>query len=223
MKKIKFVFLILCLLFLSGCVSKYELEINGNKFNESITTFIYDGDREKDLHDEGEFGGRIAALVDENVSNYPFFHNFDYAYKKKVEVIENYEKVNLKYQYSDIEFQESNAVKLCFQNYNFDIGEDNYNFDLNGYFYCLYNNDSLEIVVKTNNKVNNSNAHEIKGNKYIWRIDQNNFENVDIKINVSKENEMLKTFSIISFIVIITIITFVIFYIVKRRKKMNEI
>ena len=43
--------LLLLTIILCGCTSKYELTIDGNKFSEKITTYIYSGDRENDLFD----------------------------------------------------------------------------------------------------------------------------------------------------------------------------
>ena len=82
MKLSKKFILLISLLILSGCTSKYQLKINGNKFEETITTFIYDGDREADLYDGIESGNRIDAYIDRDV--YPFFENYDKVYKKKI-------------------------------------------------------------------------------------------------------------------------------------------
>ena len=120
MKKFKFIFVVFSLLFISGCTSTYELNIDGNQFSETITTFIYSGDREADLNDGIESGQRIDAFVDRDV--YPFFNNYDYVYKKEVKKIDdNSEQVKLKYKYSASEYEKSNAVNLCFEKRNLEF------------------------------------------------------------------------------------------------------
>lgn len=221
MKKIKIILLSISLVFVSGCVSKYELEIDGNEFSETVTTHIYAGDREFDLYEGIESGNRIDAYVDRDV--YPFFANYDYIYEKNVKKIDDYEQVELKYNYTDNEYKDSNAVNLCFENRNFNIEKNYYDIDLSGYFYCLYNNETLDIIIKTKNKVIDNNADEVIKNKYIWHITQDNFKDVSIKFQVSKKKEInnLYLYAIIS-LVIITLITVLILFL-KIKKKNNEI
>lgn len=218
----KIIFVFLCLFILSGCTSIYELKIEGNEFNETITTYIYPGDREYDMslfEDTLDYGDRIEAFI--NRDSYPFFENYDIIYDKNIEKIENYEKVQLKYKYTAEEFKKSNAINLCFHNFDFEEEEDKYIINLSGYFYCLYNNESLDIIIETKNKVFENNANEVDGNKYIWHINQENYKDIDIKINMSnkKSNTLLY---LITIAICLAMILFIISLIIKRRKESNK-
>lgn len=221
----KIIFIFLCLFILTGCTSIYELKIEGNEFNESITTYIYQGDREYDmslLEGTLDYGDRIEAFV--NSDSYPFFENYDFVYNKSVEKIENYEKVELKYKYTAEQFKKSNAINLCFHNFNFNEEEDKYIIDLSGYFYCLYNNESLDIIIETKNEVFENNANEVDGNKYIWHINQENYKDVDIKINMSnkKSNVVLNSTKMIIVLILIMVTTVIFALIIKKRKESNK-
>lgn len=223
MKKIVFIFL--CLFILSGCTSKYELKIDGDQFDETITTYIYPGDREYDMsqfEDTLDYGDRIEAFI--NRDSYPFFENYDFIYDKKVEKIEDYEKVQLKYKYTAEEFKKSNAINLCFHNFDFKEEKDRYIVNLGGYFYCLYNNTSLDVIIQTKNEVFENNANEVDDNKYIWHINQDNYKDVNIYINISnkKSNDQLYMILFGATLSLIIIIIIVVFFINKRRKEINE-
>lgn len=220
MKLSKKFILLISLLILSGCTSKYQLKINGNKFEEKITTFVYDGDREADLYDGIESGNRIDAYIDRDV--YPFFENYDKVYKKKILKTGDYEKVTLNYHYKDAEYKNSNAVNLCFENRNFNIEKDYYDINLTGYFYCLYNNENLDIEIETSNKVLNNNADEKNGNKYIWHINQNNYKDVDIKMQVNKKSKYSKLYAFLTISIIILVLVVIILLVLKKVKKSNR-
>lgn len=215
----------LCLFILSGCTSQYELKIDGDQFNETITTYIYSGDREYDMSlFEGtlDYGDRIGAFMTDD--SYPFFQNYDFVYDKKVEKIADYEKVQLKYKYTAEEFKKSNAINLCFQQFQFNEEKDRYIINLSGYFYCLYNNESLDIMIETKNEVFQNNADEVNNNKYIWHITKENFKDVEISLNLSKNKSKgtVILISIVLSIVIGFIITFLILSILKKKSKANQ-
>lgn len=221
MKNIKIILILLATFLLSGCASTYELEIDGENFNEKITTYIYQGDRENSMYDDESTAGRIDAFVERDV--YTYFEDYTSVYEKSVSVINDYEQVVLNFKYKAEEYKNSNAINLCFENKVFEIEEENYNIDLTGYFYCLYDNDSVSIEIKTDNEVLNHNAHEQIGNRYIWRIDESNFKNVDVKMQLGKVNKKTTIYLVVA-ISIVAILVFLIFLkIIKKLRKVNEI
>ena len=186
MKTLKIIILFMFVITLCGCTTTYELKIDGNQFKEKITTYIYMGDRESAKYDDEATASRIDAFVERDV--YPYFQRYDSVYDKKVNKINDYEEVILKYKYNGDEYKDSNAVNLCFENRNFDITEDYYDINLSGYFYCLYDNKTFDIKIQTSNKVIKHNADAKEGNKYVWHIDSSNFKDVNIQMKIGKES-----------------------------------
>lgn len=222
MKYFKISLLLVFMIFLSGCTATYRLEIDGTNFNETITTYIYTGDREKATYDDEVTAQRIDAFVEKDVA-YPFFENYQKSYKKEVNKFENYEQVILNFEYEDNEYINSNAINLCFENRNFEIGDKDYKLDLSGYFYCLYDNETLDIEIITNNDVVEHNAHEQKKNKYVWHINQSNYKDVDINIQFNKVNQRYKNYLTIGITIMIILIIGVIVMLKLKVKNVNKI
>lgn len=219
MNKLKIVILSIFVFVLSGCTTTYELSINNNQFSEKITTYIYNGDREKATFDDEATASRIDAFVERDV--YPYFESYKNIYDKKVNKKSDYEQVILKYKFDDEEYVDSNALNLCFENKKIEISEDYYNIDLSGYFYCLYDNDVFDIVIKTNNKVFEHNSDENTGNKYVWHVNKSNFKNININMKLSKQNDKNKFYIIGISLIAFIFVSIIIFFIRKRTQNSN--
>lgn len=221
MNNLKICFVIVLMLFLSGCMTTYELEIDGEKFEEKITTYIYSNDRETAVYDDESTASRIDAFVERDV--YPFFEKYEKVYDKEVNKTDEYEQVILKYRYSAEEYKNSNSINLCFENRSFDITDDYYDIDLSGYFYCLYDNDVVNIEIKTDNKVLSHNAQEHYKNKYIWKIDSTNFKDVNLQIKLGKENRKNIIYIIMGSIGLVVLIILALVAIRRKIEKANKL
>ena len=219
MKNLKYIFLIIILLFISGCTTTYELEIDGDNLKEKITTYIYDGDREADRIDSGEDGNRLDAFI--NSDQYPFFETYDHVYKKKVSKESDFEKVVLTYDYEISDFENSNALYYCFESSKVTEKDESYNIKASGYFYCKYINKNIDIIINSKNKVIKHNADEVDGHNYIWHITKDNFKDTSINIEVAKKsNENYFLPIIVLLIIVIVVIGSIIYVFIK--KKNNE-
>ncbi len=218
MKKLLIFLLIVFLL--SGCTSNYNLEISNNSFKENINATINKNEiPTSSPYPEIELDDQITPFLNKDYS--AIFSDDKALYKKRVTYLDNYINVDMSYKYNEQEFYNSNSLKLCFDNYEFSY-EDDYYIHAYGRFYCLYS-DSLDINIKTNNKVLSHNADEVNGNTYTWHVNKDNLDNLDINIKVDKgiNKETITTIIIVIFIIIILSIVGLVVY--KKGSKENKI
>ena len=219
MKKI--LFIIPIILFISGCSSTYNLEIGNDSFKENINIkFNKTEIPSESLYDEIEKDDQITPFLEEEHS--AFFSKKDKYYDKKVIYYDDYIDVNLSYDYKATEFKDANSLNSCFENIIY-YDTDSYYIYVYGEFYWLYT-DEISINIKTDNNVIRSNATSVEGNIYTWRINNENKEDVDIELEVSKGFPLKK---IVKYTIIVGLglvfIFVVIYYIYNKNKKNNSI
>lgn len=209
------------IILLTGCNSEYNLEINDGIFKETIVSDIYP-DSKKTISVEGiEDDDQITPFIE--MEQHPFTNDNNIIYDKKIETIDNYQRVTLTYNYQEDEFANSKAINNCFENHNYSY-DDKYTIELSGTFYCLYT-DYIDINIKTDYKVLENNADEVNENIYTWHINRQNLDNVSLKIILDKKS-IRSTFSfnnlVMPIIIIFILLTFVISYIIFRKIKQNN-
>ena len=216
MKK-KYLILIL-VLFLTGCSAEYNLKISNDNFKENIS-FVVEKQNIQQLTNDGiELDDQLTPFINEKTEAVMDESKF---YKKKVKEDDNFTYVDMKYNYDEIEFGKSSSINLCFEYPELDFSS-NYYIHLQGEFYCLYS-DSIDIKIETNNKVYSNNADEVSGNVYIWHVNENNKDFVDIEIEVDKGMSLNMIFGVIISIFVILIISVVGYMIYKKRRENNII
>lgn len=218
----KIIIIIGLLILLTGCTSEYTLEISNNKFEEEITVVIPDSaipqptqevlDGQVDLDDQITpfIEGKTEALITN-----------DKFYTKKVTKKDNFTFVDLKYSYDEKEFEKANSINTCFEYPELDFSN-NYYINLQGAFYCLYG-DSIDVKIKTKNKVVYNNADEVTGNTYIWHIDEKNVDYVDIKMNIKKGTPNNVLVGVILAVIGIAIASIIGYKFYTKNKKRNNI
>ena len=216
----KYFVVILLTLMLCGCTAEYNLDISNNSFKENISVNINNSEiPEKSPYPEIESDDLITPFLNNQYS--ALFSNEDALYDKKETYYDDYIDVKMKYKYTEEEFNDSNSLKLCFDNYEF-LYKDYYYINAYGTFYCLYT-DEMDINIKTNNKVTFNNADSVKGNVYTWHIDKTNMNDINIKIEMKKgisRNTILNYALIICVIIIILGAAFVVY---KKRIRENKL
>lgn len=171
MKKFIYVILFIFLIILSGCSSSYTLIIDDNSFKEEINIQM-----ENNIY---------KTTPIEDFKQYPFYNSTDEEYEKKIVDNGNYKDILLTYSYSPNKFADSTVINTCFDQHAYSFNNNQYDLLLSGKFKCLYG-DSIDINIKTNNKVLSHNADNVNGNTYTWHIDQNNKNNVLIEMKIKK-------------------------------------
>lgn len=221
MKNKKILILILLIL-LTGCSNEYTLKISNNKFKEDIKIIIPKNiipePTPEVLDGQIELDDQITPFLEEKTESLISNEEF---YKKKVIENADYFQVEMNYTYDEKSFKDANSLNSCFEYPDLDFSE-NYYINLQGAFYCLYG-DSTDIKIETKNRVYFNNADEVSGNTYIWHIDDDNSDYVDIRIEVDKGISTYVLVSILLIIFFLITIGFAIFKFVKENRKSNAI
>ena len=185
MKKIIFIIVMLC--FFSGCTVDYYLnidEFNDHTFSEDV-----------DLNAE-------TLAEQDNINSYQFpvnaYYNDPYISEEptyieeieyyKVNKFDNGNIMNLKYTYPSSRFLEGEVAKMCYKITRTEK-EDVITYATNGTNFCFdyYRSiTQINIYISVKGTVENQNADEVIGNKYIWKIDRNNYNSKRILISYSE-------------------------------------
>ncbi len=207
------------MLFITGCSSKYQLEVTNDKFIEQVDTEILNKDI-PDYNPKASNSDFATPFINDDTFVTPFPDNPDIHYNKKVNQTDDGYNVKLSYTYKPDEYKNSYAMNLCFETANFQNTKKYFNFHLSGRFSCLYSN-KLSVNVKTDNYVEEHNADKVDGNTYIWYIDSTNMNATDINIKISKQDRENYIFRNTILILIGLILIGSAIYITYRKYKRN--
>lgn len=217
----KKVFIILMsLVFLTGCTINYDLTINNDSINETISGTAKK--EEYEIREEDSGLNLFNTYINDDVN--PLISG-DELYTKNIEEIQDGISYNYNFVYKN-NYDKSKIINTCFENKKIKETSTYYSIELSGNFYCLYS-DKININVISDYVVLNNNAKEVNGNKYTWVIDNSN--NVNISISISKEvkyeepvkAKLFSTFQIVGFIIFAVLI--VITYILYKRKNSGKV
>lgn len=220
--KIRKILIFIILILLTGCSSEYTLKVSNNKFEEDINVIIPKSiipvETSEHVENEYDLDDQITPFIEGKTYSLTGSEKF---YKKKSIEYNDYFNVIMNYAYDENEFQNADSVNLCFEYPEFDFSE-TYYINLQGTFYCLYT-DSIDIKIVTDNKVSFNNADEVRGNTYIWHIDQTNEDYVDIKIDIDKGASRKIIYIVIVGVIFVTTILFVGYKLYIKYKENNSI
>ena len=225
MKKIMLV--IVFLILLTGCSNEYNLKIDKDNINEKITIIvdkskIFDESLSPDMDIYST--DSINYLLNEDI--HAILNNRNEKYVKKVDEKGNFINVTLEYTYKAESYLRAQILNNCFEKIDVKESSKDIYIHLSGKFSCLGNNNDLDFVIDSNNRVLSQNADTKKFNKYIWNINNSNKDNVDIEIKLSKKSIYAHYLSIgiLSVIGLIVIIIGIVIYTkVRKRSRINEV
>lgn len=200
MKKIIFVFI--ALLLLTGCTCDYEVKFNNNSVDEKISIDI-PSDMLVGENPNASVGDTADYIINNDINS---LINGEAIYDKKVTDKGDYINTELSYTFKDNQYKNLGYVlNNCFENVYFEH-EKGYKIHLSGQFYCLYT-DSVEITIKSDNNIKSANGAKSNGS-YHWTIDEGNYNNVDIEIEISNHAKAINYI----FYVIVAIVLIALFY-----------
>ena len=180
MKKI---ILLLCIFFLTGCTQEVNLEFKNNEVNSNLKISVTDIEyQNSDYYDDN-----YNSVKDYfSTLQIPKLYNSNEVYQKQ-DIKEKSDKIVLEYNtaYTFLEFENAYLLNRCFENVISKTTKDNLYLHLNGEFYCYFNED-IDLNFKTKYKIIESNYEKKKGNIYSWKINEENYEDVDILFVISK-------------------------------------
>lgn len=210
MKKIKCLLIIIIILLVSGCKINYKLVISDDKICENISV---------------NADNTIENQFNLNREYYPLHHSREITYGKDIKRNGNKANMKLHYDYSLEYFFNANSFNQHFRNRNVVIDDDFISISLSDMSGFAPNVD-FDIEIKTENKVVSNNADKVKGHSYIWHVDGNNKEKMDIEIKIKRgttptvvERNMYIVYIVIAIVVVaISVIAFITY----RRRKVNN-
>lgn len=197
---------ILLLIFLStACSAKYEISINNDKIIEKLNvletnTSIFDVELDNGITLRNAF--EDITLSDEFVKANGTLKHINSDSKIGIEY-KNILEIN--------NYSKSNVLNQCYDNPTVDITDEYFYVDSGVYFTCFDNYnylESIEVILKTNHKVLDNNADEVKGDKYIWNITKTNYKDKNIEIKLSM-TEYKKNYTFIIIVVSIVLIVLI--------------
>ena len=224
MKK-KFILFILCFFLVTGCDVKYDLTIDNNTFDETVTMSFL---KSQTTYDD-------VSIYLENKTPISYSSSGIY-YDSKIEENDNYYDLIYNYKHDFDEFRQSYFVTSCYPNFSVQSNDKQIVLSSGSQFMCFagddgLNADSVEINITTKLKVLDNNADEVNGNTYTWRIDNSNYENKPIEMTIEKAFQIedvvpqseasYLTFIIVAAIVLVALI--IVVFVRHKAKKNNNI
>jgi Prokaryotic membrane lipoprotein lipid attachment site. len=178
MKKILIAFLVL--LVLTGCSSTYTLEINDDVLYENVELSI---DESKiNSHDNVENldalkTAEIPSTIDDKIK-----------FTKKINTQGDITNIKLSANYTKEQYETSRALNSCFSNKIYLNEEDSLYIKVYGKYLCGYDEKgTTTIKITSKNKVLQHNASYVKGDEYVWNINDKNKNDVDIYIHIGQK------------------------------------
>ena len=117
-----------------------------------------------------------------------FEDNNNILYTKEITNNGNLYNIKLSYKYNKNQYKYSRIINECFENHIVSFDNNKTYIHLSGAFYC-FQDENIDIVVKTGNIVNKSNGSK-SGDSYHWTINKDNYNNVDIEIEISNKSKV---------------------------------
>ena len=210
MKKL---FILICLLLLTGCSVEYDVKITGDKITEKAKLI----ETNVSLFDSkiGDNYTMREALKKEVKGDTYSDRNY------KIKMIESNSEIGLSYKNATTDYSSSFVFNMCYENPVFDRNKKIVRIDTGDDFNCFdfYDNiENIKVVIKTTNKVLSSNADQVIGNSYIWNIT----EYGNKRVNIEYEEKDYSYIYAIIYILFAIFVLFVTFSIIKIRMKKNN-
>lgn len=237
-KKILLIFFLMFLI--TGCTVDYELDITNEVVDENITIIDYDEskwDLLQDLngHDPLSYRDSINIYNKDDVNIYVTSDNTK-TYDKEL-INEGALGIKLKTNYNINEFNKHTYIGNCYKYFNVKNDGDVYTLSTSKVFMCFGGThpllDQVNVKIRVNNEVIDSNADSHGNNVYTWNITKENANNKQIILSYKRDKtigEKIRDLSLkddkISIAIIIIFFGVVVcigIYIFIKNKKNNEI
>lgn len=220
MKYIKIIIVIFICFVLTGCTFKYDLEIYNDEYIEDGNIPI----NNSEIYDDN-----IFLSIERKAGKYMFNTDPLITQKRKVYKKDDYSGAILTNKYYSIDDYRGNsfALKMCYDSFNVTEANDLIHIFSSEGFKCFDTYDELDEVVihiKSNHKMESTNADEVDGYNYYWYINKENSNVSQIQINLYKDKYVFNYNNIVTKIIIgIGILAFLAFIviIIFRKKASN--
>lgn len=214
----KLVLLLPLLLLVTGCGSTYEIEFTQDDTIKDTISIFEDNDKVESFSkkDEEDF---LNKLLD-------FERGYEH-YKRELYTTEDITGYKYTYDFTYEEYDAMSQLRKCYEDLTLNVTDDKIELKTKGEFLCAtYHNEMpyMEITIKSDYKIEDSNANTQDSNTATWKITKNNYKNTPIEITFDKNDvieEEEKEFPIKN-IIIIALFIIAVIYILKNRKKYKQ-
>lgn len=214
----KIVLLLPLLLLVTGCGSTYEIEFTQDDTIKDTISIFEDNDKVERFSkkDEEDF---LNKLLD-------FERGYEH-YKRELYTTEDITGYKYTYDFTYEEYDAMSQLRKCYEDLTLNVTDDKIELKTKGEFLCAtYHNEMpyMEITIKSDYKIEDSNANTQDSNTATWKITKNNYKNTPIEITFDKNDvieEEEKEFPIKN-IIIIALFIIAVIYILKNRKKYKQ-
>lgn len=240
MRNKKFLLLFFCIVLLTGCTVDYELDITNELVDENITILDYNEenwDLLLDINGHDPMSYRESINIYNNDDSNIYVTNDNSKIYDKELINEGALGLKFKTNYNINEFNNHTYIGNCYKYFNVKNDEDVYTLSTSKTFMCFGGVhpllEQVNVKIKVNNEVIDSNADSHSGNVYTWNITKENASNKPIIITYRRDktiNEMIDemffsddkiAIAIIVLVVVIVAILFAKAY--NKNKKNNQI
>lgn len=217
MRYIKLILILFLIIVVSGCTAQYELEIKDNEISEKLILL----ETRKELFDTPLSSGFTTRELFDYVMSDNEFANDNY----EVKSLNSDEQLGIEYNSGSIvDVINSSILNQCYINPTMTENEGIITINTGSNFKCYeyYENlETINVVLKTNHGVINSNADSVDGNKYTWNITKDGNKQIEFSYDTTKTSgDNLVIIVIISVLVFIVLIGL---YVFSKMKKENRI
>ena len=229
----RIIIFIFCLFLLTGCDVVYNIDIDNNDINESTNIYFAENDYNYESYYPYGNAKRFSSaeeLVEKTISSDYKAFDSDYNNKElyKMERVNDEigEGVNFKYTYKYNNIKYSSLINYCGQDVKYINNNDSVSLNVDNLSLCVAADygprlNNLTVNIKTDLKVTDNNADKVKGNRYTWTFDSNDFYDKSIKIVMQKNKNLNSSVNSIGKIVIIIlmllVISIIIYKIIRKR------
>ena len=213
----KIILLLPLIALLTGCGSTYEIEFTQEDTIKDTISIFEDNNIVKNFTKEDE-DKLLNELLD-------FERGYEH-YKRELYTTEKVTGYKYTYDFTYEEYDAMSQLRKCYEDLTLNVTDNKIELKTQGEFVCAtyYKKmPNIEITIKSDYKIENSNANIQDGNTATWKITKNNYKNSPIEITLDKNNtiEEEKSFPIKNIIIIILFLIAVV-YILKNRKKYKQ-
>jgi len=208
MKHIKVTLLLLCIIIISGCDVKYNLEINDMIFEENINIYV-------DPSNPGENGNFKIAVKE---SYFPMKEDFVNKYILTNISDDKITGMKLTYKYSLGNFKKAKIMNACFRNVVVRDDDKFVYINISDFICGVYDYvevDSLQLQISTNHRVHETNGERNK-DRYTW--DLNTLDEIEFSFYKDEFNKKEIDFGTIILIGLFLCLIVIFIYLKKIKK-----
>jgi hypothetical protein len=211
---LKRLLLIPILLIITGCGSKYEIEFTENNTIKDTINIFEDNKIVKNYSKEDE-DKLLNQILD-------FERGYEH-YKRELYTTEKVTGYKYTYEFKFEEYDALSQLRKCYEDLILEENDKEIKLTTKGEFLCkTYHKEMpyIDINIKSNYKIKETNGKTKDNNVVTWRIDKNNYKNSPIQITYNKK-ELIEKEKKSKAGIIIRIILFigaVVFVIINRKK-----